>query len=422
MGRFGALAVLALRSAWDRRLTLVLIAVSVALSTILLVGLERVRGQVRGAFVQAISGTDLVVGARGGQIQLVMYAVFHLGGATNNMGWDSARGIAARKEVAWTIPLSMGDSHRGYPVVATNGDFFAFFRYRRGQALAMARGRPFSDVFEVVLGSEVARRLGHGLGQGIVLRHGMGGQAPEHSDKPFTVVGVLAPTGSPVDRSLYISLESMEAIHVDWRGGVPVRGFSIPADRARRMNLEPKAITALLVGLRNRRDVFALQREIQTAPGEALSAVMPGVALDQLWRLLGSGEKVLWLVSVLVTATGLMGLVSSVLAGLAGRRRELAILRSVGARPLDVLVLLSLESLALTLAGVLGGLATLALLVALLGPLLNDLYGLSVVLSAPTGREWLLAGAIVLAGYLAGLVPAVRAYFLSLGDGLSLSS
>jgi putative ABC transport system permease protein len=422
MGRFGALAVLALRSAWDRRLTLVLIAVSVALSTILLVGLERVRGQVRGAFVQAISGTDLVVGARGGQIQLVMYAVFHLGGATNNMGWDSARAIAARKEVAWTIPLSMGDSHRGYPVVATNGDFFAFFRHRRGQALVMARGRPFSDVFEVVLGSEVARRLGHGLGQGIVLRHGMGGQAPEHSDKPFTVVGVLAPTGSPVDRSLYISLESMEAIHVDWRGGVPVRGFSIPADRARRMNLEPKAITALLVGLRNRRDVFALQREIQTAPGEALSAVMPGVALDQLWRLLGSGEKVLWLVSVLVTATGLMGLVSSVLAGLAGRRRELAILRSVGARPLDVLVLLSLESLALTLAGVLGGLATLALLVAFLGPLLNDLYGLSVVLSAPTGREWLLAGAIVLAGYLAGLVPAVRAYFLSLGDGLSLSS
>jgi putative ABC transport system permease protein len=421
VSRFATLVGLAVKSAWNRRLTLSLIVLSVSLATVLLVGLERVRGQVRTAFVQAISGTDLVVGARGSQIQIVLYAVFHLGGATNNIGWDSAQKLAARPEVAWTIPLSMGDSHAGYPVVATDGTFFERFRYRRDQALKLAKGRAFGDVFEVVLGSEVAAKLGYDLGQSLALRHGLGQVGPDHADKPFEVVGVLAPTGSPVDRSLYINLASMEAIHIDWRGGAPIRGFSISAERARNMNLTPKSVTAVLVGLKNRRDVFALQREIQSAPGEALSAVMPGVALDQLWRLLGSGEKVLWLVSVLVTATGLMGLISSVLAGLGERRRELAILRSVGARPFDILTLLALESLALTLAGVLIGLAVLAILVAALGPAISGSYGLAIELSAPTAREALLSLAIVAAGFLAGLVPAVRAYFLSLGDGLSVT-
>jgi putative ABC transport system permease protein len=187
------------------------------------------------------------------------------------------------------------------------------------------------------------------------------------------------------------------------------------------MNLTPKSITALLVGLKNRREVFALQRELQSGSGEALSAVMPGVALDRLWRILGSGEKVLWLVSILVTATGLMGLIASVLAGLGERRRELAILRSVGARPIDILVLLSLESLALTLVGVIMGLAALTILITTLGPIIGDNYGLSIELSAPTAREWLLSAAIIAAGYLAGLVPAARAYFLSLNDGLSVS-
>jgi putative ABC transport system permease protein len=421
MNRLATLVGLALKSAWNRRLTLFLIVMSVSLATVLLVGLERVKGQVRAAFVQAISGTDLVVGARGGQIQLILYAVFHLGGATNNMGWDSAQAIAARKEVAWTVPISMGDSHQGFPVVATSSDFFKFFRYRRDRELTVTSGRPFADVFEVVLGSEVAGKLGYGLEKTIVLRHGLGQQAPEHADKPFKVVGILAPTGSPVDRSLYINLESMEAIHIDWRGGAPIRGFNIPAERAKKMNLTPKSITALLVGLKNRRQVFAVQRDIQSAPGEALSAVMPGVALDQLWRLLGSGEKVLWVVSILVTVTGLMGLISAVMAGLGERRRELAILRSVGARPLDILTLLSLESLALTLVGVLAGFVILASLIAVFGPILTDNYGIAVYLSPPTLREWALGCAIVLSGFLAGLVPAVRAYLLSLGDGLSVS-
>jgi putative ABC transport system permease protein len=212
----------------------------------------------------------------------------------------------------------------------------------------------------------------------------------------------------------------MEAIHVDWRGGAPIPGLSVGPEAARRLDLTPKSVTALLVGLRNRRDVFALQRLINEGPGEPLTAVMPGVALDQLWRLVGGGEKMLLAVSALVTITGLMGLVSCVLAGLGERRRELAILRSVGARPGDVLVLLALESLMLTLAGVVAGLLALAALVGFLGPVIRDLYGLAVELSPPTAAEWRLAAAVWAAGALSGLIPAWRAYRLSLGDGLTV--
>ncbi|MDR1545930.1 MAG: ABC transporter permease [Deltaproteobacteria bacterium] len=422
MSRLACLARLAVRSAWNRRGTLALIMVSIALSTFLLAGLERIRSQARAGFVQAISGTDLVVGARGSQLQLVLYAVFHLGAASNNLGWDTARAVASLPGVAWAIPLSMGDSHRGHPVVGTDGTFFERYKFRRNQSLSLAAGRPFEELFEVTLGSETAAGLGLKLGDRLTLTHGLGEQAPEHADKPFVVVGILAPTGSPVDRSLYVSLESLEAVHVDWRGGAPVRGFHVPADMVKKFNLTPKSITALLVGLENRRSVFRLQREINGRPGEALTAVMPGVALDQLWRLLGGGEKILFLVSALVTAVGLMGLISSVLAGLGERRRELAVLRSLGARPSDVLILLSLESLMLTTAGALAGVAALAAALAVLGPLAADAYGLPLTLSPPTAREGLLVGAVVAAGFLAGLAPAVRAYFLSLADGLSTST
>jgi putative ABC transport system permease protein len=421
MKRFSCLWLLAAKSAWNRRYTLSLIIFSVALSAALLLGLERIRTEARDNFAQAISGTDLVVGARGAAIPLILYAVFHLGAATNNMGYDSALAIASMPEVEWVVPLSMGDTHRGYPVVATDISFFQRYRYRRGQGVEIARGQEFQDVFQAVLGSQVAQALGYSLGDSIVLAHGSGQNAPKHSDKPFSVTGILSPTGTPVDRSIYINLESMEAIHIDWRGGAPLKGFKIDAAEARKRDLRPKAITALLVGLKNRRQVFSMQRKIQEKEGEPLSAVMPGVALDQLWQITDGGEKALMAASLLVTVTGLCGLVSTILAGLGQRRRELAILRSLGARPLDLASLLVLEGFIICAIGaILGALAVLSS-VALLGPKLLDIYGLALTLSPPTARELIIFAAIIIAGAIASLIPALRAYRLSLSDGLSPS-
>jgi putative ABC transport system permease protein len=411
---------LALRSAANRRFTLGLMLIAIALSTTMLLGIERVRHEVRAGFSQSVSGTDLVVGARTSPIQLMLYAIFRVGGATNNMGWDSAKKLAANPAVAWTIPLSLGDSHRGFPVLATNGDYFLHFHYGAGQPLAMAQGKPFGSVFETVLGAEVADKLHYKLGDHIVLSHGMGGtHLTDHADKPFVVSGILARTGTPVDRTVHIGLDAMEAIHLDWEGGARMPGMAIPAEFVKKFDLTPKTITAVLVGLKNRAAVFGVQRAIADNESEPLMAVLPGVALDELWQVVGVGENALLIVSGMVVVVGLAGLVAAILASLGERRRELAILRSVGARPIDILVLLAAEGLGVMLAGVLLGLLLLTLALVALGPLLSAQFGITLHPAMPAAGELQLLAWTVFAGFLASLLPGLRAYRLSLSDGLT---
>jgi len=411
---------LALRSAWNRRLTLALIVAAISLSVVMLLGVERARIAARDAFSQAVSGTDLVVGARTSPVQLVLYAVFHLGEATNNMRWKSYLAIAADPEVAWTIPISLGDSHHGYPTLGTSPDFFGHFKYGRSQPLAVVSGRAFAGVFEAVLGAEVAGDLGYHLGDRIVLTHGAGGIGSiEHADKPFTVVGILGRTGTPVDRTVLVDLASIEAIHLGWQGGAPVPGLAIPPEYVRKFDLTPKTITAMLVGLKHRGMVFRVQRRVNEFPDEPLMAVLPGVALDQLWQVVGIVEKTLLAVSALVAVVGIAGMAAAVLASLNERRRELAILRSVGAGPRHIVALLGIEALLVTGAGAAAGVALLLALSVVLAPVLESRYGLSLAAAAWSTNESLLLAAVVAAGIAAGLLPAYRACRLALADGLT---
>jgi putative ABC transport system permease protein len=322
------------------------------------------------------------------------------------------------------VPLSLGDSHRGRPVLGTTTAYFERFRWGDKQPLAFTQGRPFAGtldgLYEAVIGAEVAATLGYTPGTRITLTHG-GAEVlgAEHADKPFTVVGVLARTGTPVDRTVHVSLEALEAIHLDWAGGAPIPGMSIPAEAARKFDLTPKQATAALVGLKNRVAVFNVQRFVAEYEGEALLAVLPAVALDELWQVIGPVEQGLLAISGLVAVVSLASLVAVVLAGLNERRRELAVLRAVGAGPRHVLLLLAAEGVLVTLAGVLLGAALAAALVLGAGPLLQAEFGITLSRAAPTGAQWALAGAVVVAGMLASLVPGWRAYRLSLADGLS---
>jgi putative ABC transport system permease protein len=414
------LAALAARSAWNRRLTLGLTLVAIALSVALLLGVERIRGDARESFGLSVSGTDLVVGARSSPVQLMLYAVFRIGEVTNNVRWESFEEIARHPLVAWVVPISLGDSHRGFPVVGTSAAYFDHFRYGDAQALAFTGGKRFGNVFEAVLGADVADRLGYRLGERIALNHGSGDvNLAEHTDKPFTVVGILARTGTPVDRSVHVPLEGMEAIHLDWQGGAPIPGVSIPAEHVTKFVLRPKAITAMLVGLKSRAAVFRMQRYVNEYKAEPLMGVMPGVALDQLWEVVGMAERVLLAVSAMVVAVGLAGLTAVVLAGLNERRRELAILRSVGARPRDIFVLLMMEAVGMTALGALLGVALLAIATVALAPFAAAHYGLIIEARFIDRSESLLLAAVVAVGVLASLVPGYRAYRLSLSDGLT---
>jgi putative ABC transport system permease protein len=413
---------LALASLANRRFTALLTVFAIALSVCLLLAVERVRSEARASFASTISGTDLIVGARSGSVNLLLYSVFRIGNATNNIRWDSFESIAQDRRVKWAIPISLGDSHRGYRVMGTSPAYFEHYRFGRGQPLRLAEGKPFADMFEVVLGAEVAEALHYKLGDKLVLAHGVSTVSlVQHDDKPFSVVGILARTGTPVDRTLHISLAGMEALHVDWQSGMPARGAGkVSADQARAMDLQPKAITAFLLGLNSKIATFALQRQINEFPGEPLLAILPGVALQELWSLMGTAEKALFVVSLFVVLTGLIGMLTAILTSLNERRREMAILRSVGARPWHIGSLLVLEAFALALAGAVLGVGLLYLGIGLSQSYVQASYGLYLPLALPSPYEWTLLGAILGAALLMGVVPAWRAYRQSLADGLSI--
>lgn len=412
---------LALSSLCNRRLTAILTILAIAASVTLFLGVEKVRTGAKASFANTISGTDLIVGARTGGTQLLLYAVFRIGNATNNISVDSLEEIAARPEVDWVVPLSLGDSHRGFRVLGTTQDYFDRYRYRQQQGLRFTAGRPFADLFDVVIGADVAASLGYRLGDSLVIEHGMGAiPGPDHGDRPFRIAGILAKTGTPVDRTVHVSLQAVEAIHVGWEGGArrPVGGLN--ADQVRRLALEPKAVTAALVGVRSKLDTFRVQRFINEYRDEPLLAILPGVALQELWSLIDVAEVALMAVSAMVVMTALLGMVTMILTTLNERRREMAILRSVGAGPGTILTLLLSEAGLLTVTGMTVGCGQLYLVLWLLRPVVDAHFGLYLDIDPPAAGELVTLAAILGAGCLAGLLPALRAYRLSLADGIAV--
>lgn len=412
---------LAWKSLLNRRFTAGLTIVSIALSVALLVGVERLRTEARSSFANTLSGTDLIVGARSGPVQLLLYTVFRIGDATNNISWSSYQDIASHPQVAWSVPISLGDSHRGFRVVGTDAAYFDHYRYARDRPLVIVRGGRFADLYDAVIGAEVAEALGYAIGDAIVIAHGASDvRFARHEDKPFRVVGILARTGTPVDRSVHVSLEAIEAIHLGWQRGAPMPGRSVSADRARTMDLTPKAITAALVGLKSKVATFQVQRYVNEYAAEPLTAILPGVALSQLWNLIGIAENALLVVSVFVVVVGLFGMLTALLTSLNERRREMAILRSVGARPGHIFALIMGEAGVLTLFGVGLGLALLYALLWFGQPLIESRFGLFIAIGGLSSHESALLIAVIAAGVLVGSLPGYRAYRMSLADGLSL--
>ncbi len=416
-----AIVYLALKSILNRRFTAALTVLAIALSVTLLLGVERLRTEARGSFANTISGTDLVVGARSGAVQLLLYAVFRICNATNNITWQSYQDIARHPKIAWTVPISLGDSHLGYRVMGTTRDYFKRYRYARDRELSFAAGEPFADVYDAVLGAEVAEALGYGLGEEIVIAHGAGKVSfTLHDDKPFRVVGILDKTGTPVDRTVHVSLEGIEAIHIDWQGGAPLPGLKLSAEQARQLDLTPKAITAFLVGLESKISAFRVQRFINEYRQEPLLAILPGVALQELWDLMSVAEQALLAVSTFVVLVGLTGMLTVILASLNERRREMAIMRSVGARPAHVFAMIVGEAGCLTIVGTMLGLILLYLGLIIGQPILESQFGLFIGIGVISIHELQLLGLIIAAGFVIGAVPAYRAYRYSLADGMTI--
>ncbi|MGD1975901.1 MAG: ABC transporter permease [Desulfobacterales bacterium] len=412
---------LAFKSFRNRKFTTILTIVSISLSVTLLLGVERIRKETRTSFANTISGTDLIVGARSGPLPLLLYSVFRIGNATNNISWESYQEIRRNPNIKWSIPISLGDSHKGYRVMGTNTDYFEFFRFAGGRRLEIADGRIFKGVFDAVLGAEVAQSLDYHIDDPIIIAHGAGEVSfVKHDDKPFKVVGILEKTGTPVDRTVHVLLEGIEAIHIDWKDGAPLPGKSISQDKVLKMDLTPRAITAFFLGLKSRIAAFGVQRFVNEYPKEPLLAILPGVALQELWDLIGVAEKALLAVSGFVVVVGLSGMLIALMTSLNERRREMAIFRSVGARPLHVFSLIVGESAMLTFLGVIAGVGLLYGLLFVSQPLIVTRFGLLIAIGGLSAYELILMGVVCLAGCLIGTIPGYQIYRYSLADGMTI--
>lgn len=412
---------LAFASLLARALTVSMTVLAIGLSVALFLGVEKVRTGAKASFADTISGTDLIVGARSGSVQLLLYSVFRIGNATNNVTWQSYQDIAARPEVEWIVPISLGDSHRQFRVMGTTLQFFEHYKYRSGRSLEVSDGILFDDLFDAVIGSDVAKTLGYNVNDPIVVAHGLASFS-EHKDQPFRVSGILRKTGTPVDRTVIVSMEAIEAIHVDWKNGAQIPGQSTPADTIRQMDLTPKAITAALVGVESPLRTFALQRAINEYRQEPLLAILPGVALQELWGIVGIAETALLAVSSMVVVTALIGMMATIFSNLNERRREMAIFRAMGARPGTILTMLVLEAVLMATAGALLGLALLYAALVVSQPVVDQAFGLWLPIDAPSFREFRTMLVVVLAGAIVSAVPAIRAYRMSLADGMMVKT
>ena len=410
---------LTISSLYARLLTVSMTVFAISLSLMLYLSVEKLRSSAYTSFTNTISQTDLIVGSRTGSVQLLLYSVFRIGNATNNITWESYEDIIKRDEVDWSVPISLGDSHKEFRVMGTNEDFFKRYKYRGDQSLKIENGKYFSDLYDVVIGSGVAEKLGYNINTPIIVSHGLR-SFTEHDDQPFKVSGILAKTGTPVDNTIIVSLEAIEAIHIDWSSGAKIPGQETPVEQIRRMDLAPSNITAVLIGVNSKLQIFQLQRWINEYSEEALSSILPGVALQELWRIVSIVENLLLGISMVVIFTTLIGMAAIIFSSLSERRREMAIWRAMGASPKIVIGLLMLEAFIISSLSVMVSTFLLFILLYILQPWIDSTYGILVTIEMLSLKDIYIFILFILSAMLVSLIPAIRAYCFSINDGMTI--
>lgn len=486
---------LAWNSIYARKTTAILTVLAVALSVALFLGVEKTRHSARASFENTISGVDAIVGGRTGPINLLLFSVFRIGDPTSPMSWESYEAIANRPDVAWAIPISLGDSHKGYRVLGTSSDYFERYKYGEKQSLTLASGDVFDEhSLDVVLGAGVAKELGYTLTQQITLSHGVGEVSfHNHDDHNFTIVGILKPTGTPIDQTIHVSLEAIERIHEapshddqtdeiehhtddekhhehahgkkhephphnehsesheehddhsdhathnehvedshhhdDHHHGEEhsVHAFEHHEDNEKNHvphdehdHLDPESITAVYVGLKTRGAVLRFNREVNTFPKEALLSIMPGMTLSSLWNVVGSAEKALLGISIFVVLVGLATILISIYTSLNERRREMAILRSIGAGPKHIAFLILFEAAIIALMGSIAGILLIQMISKFIVPVISSNYGLSLYGLGIGSTEALILLIVPVVASLMALWPASKAMQNALADGLTI--
>ena len=438
---------LVFQSLLNRWLSCLLIILTLAFSISLFFTVSRVQETVKSSFQNTVSGVDSLVAARGGNLQILLNSVFLIGEPSGTIKWQTYKDITNNNKIKWAVPISLGDSHKGYRVIGTSNDYFKEIKYSSGKNIEFQTGNSFSDVFDVVLGSVVANKLNYSIGSSIVVTHGLSDAGEthtfqsekheeheehddhgddddhaghDHDDMGFKVSGILKPTGTPIDNGVYISLAGIEAMHTGWIGNQKVLDVSL--EDILESELQPKTISAIFISLKNRTQIFQFQRDVLNYKNEAISSVMPGVTLSRLWMLTGNVDKAFKFITFLIIIIALLGMIAMTIAGLNSRRREMAILRSVGASPSNIVSLLLVESIIIALVSCAVGYIIMIIIFSLGKDYLQNNYGIFIDSFSIKNYDLQIIIAIVCAALIATIIPAIQVYKNTIRDGLSVKS
>ena len=403
-------AKLALSSLLDRKGSVVLSLMAMAISIAVLLGVEHIRHQAKENFANTVSGVDLIVGAKTGSLNLLLYSVFKIGTPTNNISWQSFEKISTSSKIKWAIPISLGDSHKGFRVLGTTQKYFQYFSYGKKHHLLLDEGEVFNHLFDVVIGSQVAKKLGYQLGDKIVLAHGIANTSFSlHKNNPFTVVGILSPTGTPVDQTLHVSLQGLEAVHTDWQHKNTTVSKSNNKELISKV-LEPKNITAFMLALESKLTTFKVQRDINNYAKEPLLAIIPGVALSELWQMMSILENTLFLVSILVFFSACLGISAMLLSSIRERSREIELLRVIGAPPLFLFLLIELEAIFIVVFSIILGSGLLIVSLLFSQEYLMANFGLQISLNILSVNSLSLIIAMLVASIIVAFIPSFIGY------------
>ncbi len=402
---------LAIKSLLNRKGSIILTIATMSVSLFVMLGVEHIRHQAKSSFASSVSGVDLIVGARTGSMNLLLYSVFRIGTPTNNLGWQSYKRISKESSVRWTVPISLGDSHKGYRVMGTTPNYFKFYSFGNKQQLRFKQGKEFESVFDLVLGANIAEKLGYRLGDNITLSHGIGSTSfSKHDNLPFKVVGILKATGTPVDQTLHVSLQGLEAVHVTKPLEINRLIETPELTLAQATHLTPKSITAIMIGLKSKMTAFNFQRQINTDNREPLSAILPGVALSQLWQTMSIFDNTLHLITLLVIISSLIGLSATLLSSIRERLNEIKLLRIIGASSSYVFSLIELEALLIAFTSTVIALIGLSLTLSITQEIILNNYGVMIVPQIFSKSSLQLIIGFLFFVFLAAIPPAVTAF------------
>jgi putative ABC transport system permease protein len=402
------------KSIQNRKLTFALSVLSIAISVVLLLGVHKAIKSSQNHFISTINKTDIIVASSNGSLEILLNLIFHISDPLPKMNYSSFEDLQKLEEVKWAVPLSLGDSFNGFDVVSTSEEYFKYYKYSSGKLLEFENGKTLDGFYDVVLGSNVAKKLSINVGDIIHLSHSKHKHVHKHKNREFKVSGILKKSMTPNDESVFIRLDADVAIHIEWQSGHFVN-LNIASEKLSRMNIKPKYIGGVLIGLKNRSSVLSVQDKINSYKNENLRAIVPAKALSKLYKLMKNMQDILMLISLGVFIAAIFTMLSSMFSTLNERRREIAIFRSLGASSWNIFVLFAIESFLIIFSGILIGILFLDATLFLI-----SFYIPVEIFYAIDSYEIIMLVIMIITGFFASLLPALKSYKNSLQDGLSV--